>query len=143
MAIHTRNDGYAPNETVQPLVERQKTARAHTCTHASAQLLCSMNRVTFLSQMLSTARKKKRRTVSWLSSFVCPSARRAFLKVPISHKFAIIHSSDAISVFCRLTFHCTARSPSLCARLIWALYRFIFCSLATVIIVILLCGARP
>lgn len=86
---------------------KQKKARAHT------QLLCSMNRVTFLSQMLST--NKNRRTVSRLVFAPVGTVCGAFLKVPIFHKFAIIHSSDSILVFRRLCFIVSR------VRLAWAL----------------------
>lgn len=78
--------------------KRRRVYRAHTHT----QLLCSMNRVTFLSQMLST--NKNRRTVSRLVFAPVGTVCGTFSKVPISHKFAIIHSSDSILVFRRLCF---------------------------------------
>lgn len=79
--IRTKQPPKCCANTTLPMVERHEEARtALVHTHASTQLLCSMNRVTFLSQMLSTDREKKTVARFLDSSFARPSAHSILKK---------------------------------------------------------------
>lgn len=84
--------------------KKARTSHTHTHTHSHS---CS---VQWIESRFShrcyrrTKKKKKKHTSHCFSVRLCDRRCGAFLKVPISHKFAIIHSSDAILVFCRLRF---------------------------------------
>lgn len=81
----------------------RKKARAHTHTRIHTAALFNESSHVSLTDAIDE-RKQKKNTSHCFSVRLCDRRCGAFLKVPISHKFAIIHSSDAILVFCRLRF---------------------------------------